>query len=208
MPRYIKFGMMVWVMFLVGGAAYFFNLQRQIQQLADFPQENRVSSLIEETTFEETAPRKKVVLFFPSTVADGGLEMEGRDIHAFDEGTIEAKQILAALIEGSLAGHAPPLPPETRLREVYSAESGLMVVDFTREVSILHPGGITREVSSIYSVVNSLTFNLPAVRKVQILIDGAEADTLAGHVDLRRPLVQDLTMTIQYQSEAPLSESE
>ena len=30
--------------------------------------------------------------------------------------------------------------------------------------------------------------NLPAVTGVQILIDGKEVDTLAGHVDLRRPL--------------------
>jgi hypothetical protein len=27
---------------------------------------------------------------------------------------------------------------------------------------------------------------------VQVLIDGKEVETLAGHVDLRRPLVKDL----------------
>jgi hypothetical protein len=33
-----------------------------------------------------------------------------------------------------------------------------------------------------------VTENLPAIRSVQILVDGREVDTLAGHVDLRRPL--------------------
>ena len=33
-----------------------------------------------------------------------------------------------------------------------------------------------------------MTTNLPAVKAVQILVDGREVDTLAGHVDLRRPL--------------------
>ena len=32
--------------------------------------------------------------------------------------------------------------------------------------------------------------NLPAITAVQILIDGQEVETLAGHVDLRRPLSQ------------------
>ena len=200
MPRHIKFGMMVLLLLLAGGAIYFISLQRQVQRLADLPPEARTPSLMEEPAFEETAPRKTVVLFFASTEVDGRLEPEERDIYASEEITLEAKQIVVALIKGSLSGHAPTLPPETRLREVYWAEAGLMVVDFTREASLRHPGGITGEASSIYSVVNSLTFNLPAVGEVQILIDGAEADTLAGHIDLRRPLPQDLSMTAVVQN--------
>lgn len=37
--------------------------------------------------------------------------------------------------------------------------------------------------------------NLPAITRVQILIDGKEADTLAGHVDLRHPLQKNLKWT-------------
>jgi hypothetical protein len=44
----------------------------------------------------------------------------------------------------------------------------------------------------VYTIVNALTSNLPAVTAVQILVDGKEVDTLAGHVDLRRPLAKDL----------------
>jgi hypothetical protein len=39
--------------------------------------------------------------------------------------------------------------------------------------------------------VQTVTANLPPARRVQILIDGKEVDTLAGHVDLRRPLAPD-----------------
>jgi hypothetical protein len=55
-------------------------------------------------------------------------------------------------------------------------------------VSTAHPGGALDELLTVYSVVNAVTTNLPAVRAVQILVDGHEVDTLAGHVDLRRPL--------------------
>ena len=40
----------------------------------------------------------------------------------------------------------------------------------------------------MYSIVSVLTVNLPAIKSVQILVNSHEVDTLAGHVDLRRPL--------------------
>jgi hypothetical protein len=36
-----------------------------------------------------------------------------------------------------------------------------------------------------------LTENLPAVTSVQILVDGKEVETLAGHIDLRRPIAKN-----------------
>jgi hypothetical protein len=48
------------------------------------------------------------------------------------------------------------------------------------------------ELLTIYTIVHALTFNLPAVTAVQLLVDGKEVDTLAGHVDLRRPLPRNL----------------
>ena len=47
---------------------------------------------------------------------------------------------------------------------------------------------------SVYSVVNSLSTSFPAVKRVQILIEDKPAQTLAGHVDLTRPLVPDMTV--------------
>ena len=41
---------------------------------------------------------------------------------------------------------------------------------------------------TVYTIVNAVVTNLPSIREVQLLIGGQEVDTLAGHVDLRRPL--------------------
>jgi hypothetical protein len=41
--------------------------------------------------------------------------------------------------------------------------------------------------STIYSVVNSLSYNLKPIKKVFILIDGGEKKTLGGHIDLTSP---------------------
>jgi Sporulation and spore germination len=55
-----------------------------------------------------------------------------------------------------------------------------------------HPGGSTNELLTIYTIVHALALNLPAITAVQVLVDGREIDTLAGHVDLRRPLPKNL----------------
>ena len=51
-----------------------------------------------------------------------------------------------------------------------------------------HTGGSLDEALAVFALVNALTVNLPDITAVQILIDGKEVDTLAGHIDLRHPL--------------------
>jgi hypothetical protein len=65
-------------------------------------------------------------------------------------------------------------------------------VDLSPEISSGHEGGSLEEILTVYALVNALTTNLPAVERVQILVAGREVDTLAGHVDLRRPLQKNL----------------
>jgi hypothetical protein len=71
---------------------------------------------------------------------------------------------------------------------VYLSDQQELFVDLDATVRSKHRGGSTQELLTVYSLVNTLTVNLPTIAAVQILIDGREADTLAGHVDLRRPL--------------------
>jgi germination protein M len=48
-----------------------------------------------------------------------------------------------------------------------------------------------------------VTANLPAVQRVQILVDGKEVDTIAGHVDIRQPLTRDTSLIRAEQESAP-----
>ena len=43
--------------------------------------------------------------------------------------------------------------------------------------------------------MDSLAANIPAVKKVKILVQGEEVDTLDGHADLTRYFVPDLSRT-------------
>ena len=134
----------------------------------------------------------KARLFY---VAEDGTHLTGveREI-AYGEGTVaQANEIVAA----QLAPVAEPLvsavPAGTTLRALFISERGDAYVDFSRDMIAAHPGGSTTELLTVYTIVNALTENLPAVHAVQLLVDGKEVDTIAGHVDLRRPLEKNLT---------------
>ena len=104
-----------------------------------------------------------------------------------------------AIIEAQIAA-APPrlsaIPAETKLRDVFITERGDAFVDLSGDIVTKHPGGSLDEIFTVYTLVNALTVNLPAVTRVQILIDGKEVDTLAGHVDLRHPLAKSLEWVV------------
>jgi len=49
-----------------------------------------------------------------------------------------------------------------------------------------HPSGILPEMLTIQSILGTLHTNLPQITQVRFLVDGQQAQTLAGHVDLTR----------------------
>ncbi len=73
--------------------------------------------------------------------------------------------------------------PRRRLRGPVEAEASQTLA-----------GGSDTELLTVYSVVNSITTNFPSITRVQILVDNHPAETLAGHVDLSRPLPPDMTL--------------
>jgi spore germination protein GerM len=128
-------------------------------------------------------------------VSDDGSSLTGAEREVpFAESTAEQAK---AIIEAQLAPAADPfvsaIPPGTKLRALFVTPAGEAFVDVSPELRARHPGGSLTELLTIYSLVDALTVNLPAVTAVQVLIDGKEVDTLAGHVDLRQPLVKNLS---------------
>lgn len=107
----------------------------------------------------------------------------------FGEGPVEqAKRIIEAQVAPPPPDRLSAVPPGTGLRALYLAEGGEAYVDLTREVASAHPGGSLNEALTVYTLVEVLTTNLPAIVSVHLLVDGHDVDTLAGHIDLRRPI--------------------
>ena len=142
---------------------------------------------------EAAVPRITATLFYAT--ADGtGLVAVRREVPLADGVVPQGRAILAAQLEPAPEPHISVIPEGTTLRAFYVTEQGDAFVDLSPEVSTRHPGGSFTELLTVNAIVNAVTANLTSIQRVQILVDGKEADTLAGHVDLRRPLTRDDTL--------------
>jgi len=117
-----------------------------------------------------------------------------REVALADGVVAQGRQILVAQLAPSPEGQRSVIPAGTQLRAFYVTDRGDAFVDLSREISAAHPGGTLNELLTVYAIVNAVTANLPAVQRVQLLVDGMEVDTIAGHVDVRRPLTKDATL--------------
>jgi hypothetical protein len=134
--------------------------------------------------------RIKARLFY---VSDDGTRLKGveREVAYGDGAAAQAQEIVRAQLGPAADPLVSAVPAGTTLRALYLTSNGSAFVDLSREVVTAHPGGSLDELLTVYSIVNALTMNLPAVTSVQVLVDGKEVDTLVGHVDLRRPLTKN-----------------
>jgi hypothetical protein len=127
-------------------------------------------------------------------ISEDGLALEGaqREVPFGEPVSEQARHIIEAQLTEAPPPLAAAVPPGTTLRALYVSEKGDAFIDLSPEARRNHPGGALSELFTVYALVDALTVNLPAISRVQILIDGKEVDTLAGHVDLRHPLQKNL----------------
>ena len=140
-----------------------------------------------------SVPHIIATLYYAS--ADGqALAAVTREIPLADGILAQGRQIIQSQLEEAPEPYLSVVPAGTTLRAFYVTARGDAFVDLSPEISTKHPGGSTTELLTVYAIVNAVTTNLSSVQRVQILIGGREADTLAGHVDLRRPFERNTTL--------------
>lgn len=140
----------------------------------------------------QAARKIKARLFYVD--ADGmRLTAVERDVVYAERPADQAREIITAQIEPVDEPLVSAIPRATKLRALFVTDKGEAFVDLSGDVQSAHPGGSLNELLTVYTVVDALTENLPAITAVQLLVDGKEVETLAGHVDLRRPLAKNLT---------------
>ncbi len=144
--------------------------------------------LTQELGARELAGTRGVVLFF----ADGNGEATvSRELRMPSRATREdeVREVLEALYnEDPGRGAASALPAGARPQGVFiDHEAGQVVVDWTRELVSAHPGGSTSEQATLAVILRTLSWNFPEFESCVLLVDGAQVETLAGHLDTSRP---------------------
>jgi spore germination protein GerM len=149
------------------------------------------------------ARRIKATLYY---VAEDGERLAGieRDVPYAASAAEQARRIVEEQLKPAPEPLVSALPAGTSLRALFLT-GGDAYVDLSTEIASGHPGGSRDEILAVYAIVNAVTTNLPAITRVQLLVGGREVDTLAGHLDLRRPLQKNLGWTTAGPAEGPPS---
>ena len=106
---------------------------------------------------------------------------------------LSGRELALAVMKELLEEPAAPglgriLPRGTALRALFITDDGAAYIDLeTGNIRDDH-GGVHMDTQgeylAIYAIANSLIVNVPQIRKVKILLNGQESQTLAGHVEL------------------------
>ena len=141
-------------------------------------------------------PHIAATLFYASPQGDSLVAVR-REVPLAEGVEAQARQILVSQLDAPPAPYVSAIPKGTTLRSFFVTTRGDAFVDLSQHVTTAHPGGSMTELLTVHAIVNAVTANLPAIQRVQIMVDGKEVDTLAGHVDVRRPLIRDTSLVTE-----------
>ena len=137
--------------------------------------------------------RINVRLYFEAADKDGLLPEE-RDVAFSPDLARQLRTVVEELVRGPEQGLVATLPAGTRVNDVFVLAHGVACVSLSGEIASGLPGGSRAELLTVYSIVNTIVTNFPAVSRVQLVLNDQLATTLGGHVDIGRPLPPDMTL--------------
>jgi spore germination protein GerM len=169
---------MLWPVLVIGAIAvvaavlYYYN-----KELAEWAK----------SSFIEKPATWNATLYFGDERSDF-LIPEFRTMATIHDPAEKAAALVQELIHGPTARGVRTVPRQTKIIGSKMGENGLLNLNFSPELVHYHPGGSTAELLTVYSIVNTLTVNIPEIKKVQLLFDGNTIETLKGHFDCSVPV--------------------
>jgi hypothetical protein len=139
---------------------------------------------------------KQIAKIYFSDPQERFLMPEKRYVIKENDAAAQTKEIVKALIEGSKAGLVNTFPAGVVLIDVKVGDDGIAFVNFSKNLIKKYQGGSTAEMATIYSLTNSITQNIPSIKKVKILVEGKELSSIKGHISTQKAFSPDLELII------------
>lgn len=143
---------------------------------------------------EELSRSATFDLYFPG---EGGLlHAEERELEVTGDPRDRARAIVLALLDGPRNRTLfRPFPEDVGLLELYFDPEGTVYVDLGAEGREMPPpSGSMEEMTRVYSVVDSVAFNVPEAQRVVLLWNGVQRESFAGHLDTSVPLEPEISI--------------
>jgi len=187
----IQYSMKKWIVLiiftvlLIGGTGYLY-LQQPEEELFGvlITPEGQLSSSI---SIDVSDMANREITLFVSDPTRGTLVKKTSDIQDQQDIVQEISETIQQLIHPGPNIRNEAIPEGTELIGVFMTNSGIVYLNLNRNIQDRHIGGLSAELATVTSLINTLLFNFKEIRQVQILVEGAEIETLAGHIDCRKP---------------------
>jgi Sporulation and spore germination len=134
-----------------------------------------------------------ITLYYPH---EGMLATESAVVKRQPDTQSLSRATLAALFADQRAALEPVLR-DIRLRALYIGADDTAYIDLTPGPQKYVRASAWEEQLAIYSLVNTLLQNFEEITQVKLLVDGREAQTLAGHMDLSRAFTKRMDLVRQ-----------
>ena len=185
-PRALRIVLLLLVLAVLAGLFELPALRLQVTRLERPEQTEEVArrEVIRPVAEGREARKEMVPIYWLSEDDPGQLAAVQTSLPLGTDPAERARVALESLITGAPTPAQRPLPLETTLLAFYLLDDGTAVADFSDALSHQLPSGISTEQLALDAITRTLHAAVPQVRRLRILIDGQEAETLAGHVDL------------------------
>ncbi|MGH9682920.1 MAG: GerMN domain-containing protein [Candidatus Acidiferrales bacterium] len=183
MPRNLKLTLGILAVAVLIGLISLGSLERHMKRLSQTPSEERARrDVLRPRISTSTDVRVSAKVFWaagPDKIAP--VEV---DLALSADPVQRAKQVLHELITDPPTPDQRTLPADASVLAFYVLPDGTAIADFSDALASETPSGILSEQMAVNSIAQTLENNVPALKRLKILIHGQEVETLAGHVDL------------------------
>lgn len=117
---------------------------------------------------------------------DGRLYGDGSQEPDIGDGTLlrQDEQFVAA--ENAVRKYIGPY--KVRLLDLYMDDEGVIYIDFGEEIRRNFSGGVSDELKLIAGLFKEIKTAVPGCTALKLLVQGAETESLGGHIDISRPI--------------------
>ena len=120
----------------------------------------------------------------------GRLYETGGHVPAVKSGTVPRKDRMLVIAEDTIRKLIEEY--DAKLLDLYLDRDGMIYMDFSDELKKNYHMDISQELSFLASLFNGIRSSIPGLTAMKILIEGEEAESLGGHIDISKPIGEEI----------------
>jgi hypothetical protein len=175
-PRNIQITLALVLIAVIGSAIYGVQLKRR-----DERNRQHGAALLPATAEAKVTKFQALVAFDEDEV----LSVRELSAPLPEEPSARTREVLRALLQEYMRNPSPhAIPAGSDVKAVYLTKDGLCVIDLNPTLADQHRSGMLLEQFTVLSLLETAAMNLPSAKQIQLIVDGKERASLAGHADL------------------------